>query len=94
MTAGGARILSTLGLATLHVIAALIDLHAQGIVHLDIKPANIYWLPDGTFKLGDLGMAMVGRAASVQSSDGCRCFWCSQQPMPLQLLPTYSSGFM
>ena len=36
---------------------ALQHLHARGIVHMDVKPDNIYTTEQGTFKLGDFGLA-------------------------------------
>ena len=36
---------------------ALQHLHARGIVHMDVKPDNIYTTVDGAVKLGDFGLA-------------------------------------
>jgi len=41
------------------VCLGLIELHSKGIVHLDIKPENILRSQQGTFKIGDLGMARL-----------------------------------
>lgn len=41
------------------VCLGLNELHAKGIVHLDIKPENILQSQKGTFKIGDLGMARL-----------------------------------
>ncbi len=37
--------------------SALEKLHSAGMVHLDVKPANLIQTPDGTIKLIDFGLA-------------------------------------
>jgi serine/threonine protein phosphatase PrpC len=36
-------------------------LHRQGVVHRDVKPANLHWGDDGVLRLLDLGVAITGR---------------------------------
>lgn len=49
----------------LEIGLALRTLHVAGVVHRDIKPENIYRANNGSFKLGDYGMA---RYVSMNSS--------------------------
>lgn len=34
-------------------------MHDNGVIHLDLKPANIFVTAEGRFKLGDFGMATL-----------------------------------
>jgi tetratricopeptide (TPR) repeat protein/predicted Ser/Thr protein kinase len=47
----------------------LAAIHAQGLIHRDVKPKNIVIDKDGTPKLVDLGIAMVGETTS-RASEG------------------------
>jgi serine/threonine-protein kinase len=62
------------------VALALSVAHRKGIIHGDVKPANILISDDGRIKLTDFGMA---RLASRDSKDtpllGTPAYWCPEQ---------------
>lgn len=52
-------------LQKMHIMAQVADglhcAHASGVIHRDVKPANIRLLPDGTVKIMDFGIARLTR---------------------------------
>ena len=52
------------------VADGLVCLHAASILHLDIKPDNIYLDGEGTFHIGDFGLALLDRRWDWQEGDG------------------------
>ncbi len=41
------------------ILGALDYSHRQGVIHRDVKPANIFLLPDGSVKVADFGIAHI-----------------------------------
>ena len=48
---------------------ALAHAHAHAILHRDVKPANVWLMPDGTVKLGDFGLALSLDHAQLTQED-------------------------
>ena len=60
------------------VVLALEDIHAQGVVHRDVKPDNILIGSDGHIKLADFGLSAVG-LINKQAREGDE----PEQPTPV-----------
>ncbi len=52
----------------LQLTSAVEYIHNHGVIHRDIKPQNVYYMSDGTVKLGDFGIAMEEGDAKDNSS--------------------------
>jgi hypothetical protein len=75
-TSLAARMVSPLPLSLdlkLDIIAQLCDAlhyaHEQGVVHRDVKPANVFLLTDGTVKLLDFGIAKMASSGLTRQGD-------------------------
>ncbi len=49
------------------ILSALAHAHANGVVHRDMKPANLIMLDDGTVKVADFGIARVEKSELTQA---------------------------
>jgi eukaryotic-like serine/threonine-protein kinase len=67
---------------TAHAAEALETAHRRGVIHGDVKPANILITADGKIKLTDFGMARVAKRDSGDSPLlGTPAYWCPEQIM-------------
>jgi serine/threonine protein kinase len=65
-----------------HAAEALEAAHARGVIHGDVKPANILITADGRVKLMDFGMARVAKRDTGDSPLlGTPAYWCPEQIM-------------
>lgn len=66
----GAFAIGTLLDVGIQLADALESAHAKGIVHRDVKPANIFINPRGQAKILDFGLAKIERPLSGHQSEG------------------------
>src|SRR5262250_1182743 len=65
-----------------HAAEALEVAHSRGVIHGDVKPANILITADGKVKLTDFGMARVAKRDTGDSPLlGTPAYWCPEQIM-------------
>src|SRR5262250_1313280 len=65
-----------------HAAEALAMAHRRGVIHGDVKPANILVTTEGKVKLTDFGMARVARREARDSALlGTPAYWCPEQIM-------------
>ncbi|MBF0381358.1 MAG: serine/threonine protein kinase [Magnetococcales bacterium] len=61
--------------------------HSQGMIHQDIKPANVMLTPDGVAKVTDFGLARMGGGGDEEvAAAGLSPRWCSPEQKALKPL--------
>ena len=62
------------------VASALAAAHRKGVIHGDVKPANVLITDDGRVKLMDFGMArLASRDSGASPLLGTPAYWCPEQ---------------
>ena len=51
------------------VAHGLQHIHSKNLVHLDMKPENIYVTPTGSYKIGDFGLISMADNNSFEEGD-------------------------
>ncbi len=70
--------------------AALDVIHERGVVHLDLKPANLFLCKDGTLKVLDFGIARRGAAPAQRPRDDSTSPPSSRHTGPTREAPTFA----
>ncbi len=61
------------------LLSALIHMNRQGYAHCDIKPENVFVMADGSFRLGDPGVACAANASGVLEHDAGTLYFISPE---------------
>jgi len=70
-----------------HALQGLGFIHATGVIHLDLKPSNVFVTKDGRFKIGDFGMASLWPRVPAQNTNSEEGIRPSSKSGSVALLP-------
>lgn len=59
--------------ALAHMTLGLRVLHKTGILHRDLKSANVFRSAEGVYKIGDLNVSKVSHGALAKTQTGTPC---------------------